>query len=644
MRTIVAFLVISLAAAAQVPTEIERVEKRLLDHPDDRGAVQRILFNPSAAPGKVRADRRELILWLIERQPESKLFDEAFVQLWQRGKLGDPAGFAQASQLWKDQAAKPGATPKAIANAAAFFKMSDPSQGFAILSAAARSHPGDPDLARARGILDAALVLGVSGLDDNNFPRYATTAARRDTPAAANARKEIEASLDAHLVGGAGEFLSRPAAIAIPFNLMFGDDDILALGERWLRRSRESTPSSDEWNTALSNVVRLRAQRTNDPSEKLRLLLESSNLLADGPRLNLRFEIAQAEFEASDDTAAERDAQALIGSKAFNDYHIGYTVLGRLALAHGNAAGAKEFLLASVKPPASFKNPAIQPNMKLAQDILDSGDRDTVVLFLDALRPLWTFDQGRIDHMINFVKRSTTALDLQQMSLQLPGNDIRQRPSPEFEIKGSDGRTWTRDQLSGKVVALVFGNGPATDTLTEKLSKDFSPRGVEFFHSSASREDPLARRFEIETDPTLVVLDRKGRVVSYFPGKSNEAAWKREIETGLSGPAFSNPNTVGIPEPKGSTVDGTKAALAWSEVDNAESYVVEWDSRDEKGWIFDREGTVRVIPTRDTSATVDLTGFTRVRWRVFAVPRFGQGGSPSAWREIEGVPVTKIYK
>ena len=79
-------------------------------------------------------------------------------------------------------------------------------------------------------------------------------------------------------------------------------------------------------------------------------------------------------------------------------------------------------------------------------------------------------------------------------------------------------------------------------------------------------------------------------------------------------------------------------------VDSAESYLVEWDSRDEKGWTFDRDHTVHVIPTRETSTTLDLTGFTRLRWRVFAVPRFGHPGSASPWREVEGTPVTKIYK
>lgn len=589
----------------------------------------------------MRADRREFLLWLIAHQPESKVFDEPFAQMWERGRLGDPEGFARAAELWKDLAARPGASPKVIANAAAFFKLSDPAQGFAMLDAAERDHAHDPDLARARGVLDAAAMLGLSGIDDNNLPRYSTAGARRDTPAARQALKEIEASRDPHLIGGAGDFVSRTGSIVMPFNLTFGDDDVPALGERWLRRAKELASGSDEWNAALSNVVRQRAYRTNDPAEKLKLFNESASLLPAAQRQNLLSDIAQAEFEGSDDAGAERDARAMIAAhRNFNEYHIGQTILGRLALAHGKEAEAKEYLLASVKPSASFKNPVIQPNITLAQEILDSGDRDTVIAFFEFARPIWTFDQGRVDHVVNFLKRSSQPLDLQQTVFRPLGADFRNRIAPDFEVKDTYGKAFTRDQLSGKVVALVFGTGPAV----EKLTRDFSVRGVEFFHAAASREDPLARKFEIESDPTLVVLDRKGRVVSYLPGKSPEAAWSREIENGLTGVVPNNPNSVTVPEPEGSTIDGSKVTVRWESVPYAESYVVEWDSRDEKGWIFDSEGTVRVIPTRETSATLDLTGLTRVRWRVVAVPQFGQGSAPSVWKEIDGAPITKIYK
>jgi hypothetical protein len=87
-----------------------------------------------------------------------------------------------------------------------------------------------------------------------------------------------------------------------------------------------------------------------------------------------------------------------------------------------------------------------------------------------------------------------------------------------------------------------------------------------------------------------------------------------------------------------------KVALSWEPVDGAESYVVEWDTRDESGWIFDRDHTLRVIPVRETSTVLDVTGFARVRWRVYAVPRNGQPGMASPWMELEGAPFTKIYK
>ena len=79
-------------------------------------------------------------------------------------------------------------------------------------------------------------------------------------------------------------------------------------------------------------------------------------------------------------------------------------------------------------------------------------------------------------------------------------------------------------------------------------------------------------------------------------------------------------------------------------MENAISYIVEWDYRDQKGWVFDRDGTVRVIATAETLAKIDLNGFTRIRWRVFGVLRAGEPGMASPWREIDGIPVTKIYK
>jgi len=640
MRTIVAFIVTSLAASAQTAADIDRLEKRLADHPTnlaDRQALLRALANATTLPlEKVRASRRTQILWLIEHQSASQVFDEPIAQLWPRGRLGDPEGFAQAAQLWKEQISIPGESAKTIANAALFFNVTDRAQAFAILDAAAAEHPGDPELARARGILQAFTMLGVSGFDDTNGLRYATLSAMRASPAASEARREIETSKDPHLIGAAGVVFSRAGPMVLPYDLTFGDDDVPALAERWIRRARELAPSSDEWNTGLGDALHLKAQRTLDPVEKLRLLRESYSILPENARRALPPEIATAEFAAGEDDAAERDAEALVDAPVSpNQYNLGETLLGRLAIARGNTNEAKERLLASLKPPAKFKNPVFEPNMTLAQDVYDGGDRDTVLEFLEASRAVWKSDRGRIDRMISFVKKAPSA-DLLQLSRQLPGNELLRHPAPAFEATDLSGDTWTREQLAGKVIALEFGVAP----LAEKVSKDFAARGAVLLRS---QDEDTRRRFEVLTSPTVVVIDRQGNVAAYRSGAATEVEWRNEFESGFGRGTI----PVTLPAPKqgepGEDSRG-KAILTWEPVVNAESYVVEWDTRDEAGWIFDRDHSVRVIPTRETSVVIDSVGFTRIRWRVYAVPKNGPSGILSPWRELESGSVTKIYK
>jgi hypothetical protein len=317
------------------------------------------------------------------------------------------------------------------------------------------------------------------------------------------------------------------------------------------------------------------------------------------------------------------------------EYNLGETLLGRLAIARGDVSEAKERLLTSLKPPEKFKNPVFDPNMTLAQDVYDAGERDTVLEFLEASRAIWKSDRGRIDRMISFVKKAPSA-DLVQLSRQLPGNGLLRQAAPAFEAMDLSGKTWTREDLAGKVVALEFGIAP----LAEKVAKDYNTRGAVLLRS---QDDDTRRRFEVLTNPTLVVIDRQGNVSGYRSGSATEAEWRNELESGFG--RGTAPATLAAPKQADSKPgSGGKVTLEWEPVENAESYVVEWDSRDEKGWIFDRDHTVRVIPTRDSSAMLDLVGFIRVRWRVYAVPKTGQPGIVSPWSELEGAPVTKIYK
>lgn len=634
MRTIVAFLFTALIGLAQVgafSTEIERLLVRLADRPDnlaDRAQVLALLTNRTVGlpSEKVRELRRAQILWVIEHHPDAAIFEQPQFLLPPRGRLADPAGSAEAVGLWQELAAKPGASPAVIANAAIYLSAIDLPAALSLLD----KRTDDPALSRARGYADAAAVAGLSGIGQN--VQFGSSAEIRNSPAAKAARLEIDGSTNPYLIGKAGALFSH-GQIEVPFDLTFGDDDLPALGERWLRRAIELAPPGEEWKPTLGSVLQAKANRTVDPKEKVRLLTEAVSLVAEAAKPGILSNQALAEFDAGDDAAAERDAQRLLTGAPKNAYayNIAQTVLGRIAAAKGDLAKAKSRLLASVTMPSEIKNTSFDPNMTLAQDLYDAGEKASVLEFFEASRTVWKAERGRIDRMISFVKKAPSA-DLVQLSRQFPGSEMLRRPAPAFEAPDLDGKTWSREQLAGKVVALEFGTAP----LAEKVSKDFAARGAVLLQI---KDDDTKRRFEVLTNPTLVVIDREGNVAGFHSGPATEAEWRNEFETGFGrGP---NPST--LPAPKqAAPLEGGR--VAWEPVDNAESYVVEWDSRDEKGWLFDRERTVRVIPTRDTSVTLDLTGFVRVRWRVYAVPRSGVPGTASPWLELEALPVTKIYK
>jgi len=634
MRTIVT-LFICTVAAAQTPADLERAEKTIADHPDvaqHRLNLLAGLINPGSPlpPEKIRETRRRHILWLIEHHPELPNFAEPALLLPDRGRLADPAGSAEAVGLWKAIAANPSAKPEAIANAAIYLRALDIRSALAILD----GRPETPVFSRARGKVDAAAVIGLSGL--GRGAQFGSAAALRSAPEAQSARTEIDSSANADLVGNAGVAMAMVGAqIEVPFDLTFGDDDQITLGERWLRRAIELAPSAEEWKTALGRALLTKSNRVSDATEKVRLLREADSLATDSAAgVRVLSDLVLAEFDAGDDEAAERDSRRLLAaaSKNPNAFSVAEIVLGRVAAAKGDLVEAKRHLMASITMPASIKNASFQPNMTLAQELYDAGEKDAVIQFLEASRALWKFDRGRIDRMISFVKKAPSA-DLVRLANQFPGAEVRGRPAPAFEASDLDGKAWTREQLAGKVVALEFGKAP----LAEKIAKE---RGIVLLQI---QDDDTKRRFEVLTDPTVVIIDSRGNVSGFRSGAATEAEWRTEFESGFG----RGPNPVVLAAPRqAEPVEpaGAKAVLAWEPVESAESYVVEWDSRDEKGWMFDREGSVRVIATRETSATLDLTGFMRIRWRVYAVPRAGQPGKESAWREIEGIPVTKIYK
>jgi len=628
MRTIVPFvltpLVLSIFLCAQAPRpspaeQIERLEKRVADGreaPQDRITLLNLYKNTRDVEG-----RRGQLLWLTEHRPEIPEFRRSSYgnptfDLRPNNSLPDAVGFNLAAELWRAHAAKPDASLKVIANAAYFFRFADGDYALSILKKAAADHPGDLDIAKVRGLLD---VLSMGGLMDIRVDSLASDQHARMLPAAKSAREDVDSSHDPTLLGTAAEVLSQEAFM---LNIEFqdfpalGGDDALDVAERWVARAIEIEPDNKNLKATLAGIYTNQGRQAVDPRFKVQLLRKADALIDSWPGLP---QLAMAEFDAGDDEGAIRDAHRMLDRKNAppNFQHFGHTVLGRVAAARGDLETAKAKLTASVPASGSFP-----PSVTLAQELLDAGERDAVIQFLTRFKELWQFDQGMMDHWIKLAKSPEHA------DLSAPYRAGRDSVGRKPKLP---------EELAGRIVLIQFRNAACkTCDAQFEIIRNAAAAGtsdVATLRIDETDKNPLAQFLEVEAYPSVVLIWRDGGVRDVIAGRVPDQELRNRIDGYLR---LTTPER--LPAPR-IVVSEVAATLEWEPVPGAESYLVQWDQRDEKGWVSDRdEHLVRVIPAHGTSVKLDAslgeTAAGVIRWRVFGVSRSGPGAT-SEWREMK---------
>jgi hypothetical protein len=114
---------------------------------------------------------------------------------------------------------------------------------------------------------------------------------------------------------------------------------------------------------------------------------------------HLLIEMAQAAFAAEDWEAADSCAWKLLdkGSWLHGERRLagqevfeGNTILGRLALREGDVERAKRHLLSAGRTAGSPALGSFGPTMVLAKELLERGERDVVLEYLDRCAAFWT--------------------------------------------------------------------------------------------------------------------------------------------------------------------------------------------------------------------------------------------------------------
>lgn len=123
-------------------------------------------------------------------------------------------------------------------------------------------------------------------------------------------------------------------------------------------------------------------------------------------------DIAEDSFEAGDTTKARGYALELLqSSENFksnwnygNAVHAGNTVLGQVALQQGDVPAADNYLLEAGKTPGSPQLDSFGPDMKLAKELLEKGERDTVLTYLQSVGKFWKMGGDKLQTWTAVIK------------------------------------------------------------------------------------------------------------------------------------------------------------------------------------------------------------------------------------------------
>lgn len=116
-------------------------------------------------------------------------------------------------------------------------------------------------------------------------------------------------------------------------------------------------------------------------------------------------EAAMASVDTGDYVKAKRYADELLrlahdlfpGREPDADsVHKGNLVLGRLELRSGNIEQAKRYLLESAKVSGSPSLSSFGPNMTLAKELLEKGEREAVLEYFDSCARFWKRGQDQL--------------------------------------------------------------------------------------------------------------------------------------------------------------------------------------------------------------------------------------------------------
>lgn len=178
--------------------------------------------------------------------------------------------------------------------------------------------------------------------------------------------------------------------------LLFEDP---AAAESLYKRAEAAEPRNPVWPDRLGHMYALGLSRKSGEEKqeaaKAALAAYERSLRHREDRCNLLPDAAKAALEAGDVEKARGYAEEVLAQSGSDgdQVHQGHLILGRIALRAGDMAKAREHLLAAGKTPGSPALNSFGPNMLLAKELLEKGEREGVLEYFRLCGSFWKKDK-----------------------------------------------------------------------------------------------------------------------------------------------------------------------------------------------------------------------------------------------------------
>jgi beta-lactamase regulating signal transducer with metallopeptidase domain len=392
--------------------DVETLEAALRRNPDDVDARRRLLIARWVQPVADGAKRRDAILRLIERHPESPLAGSVEARLFahrvDQSLDGDAAGYARAKAIWLAHAERADAPAAVLVNASLFVEASEPSLAEQLLLRGRALHPRGPWSLRL-GRLYALVLKGFTAPSKTH--RRLLIAPDPRGAFATLVRGTLRDTADDVLLTATGWFLARAPqlpqtefdtlqwadtslrrAIALNPNAIFAHTTLLRV------RTRQEFARQPLWQVA--PAARYRTVSALPEDERFAQLArhareahadaEALMRWSDDPNLRERLALARDDARRYASDALRLAPRHRADPQYGTAIYVANMTLGALALDEGRTADAIEFLRRASRAPASEEliyadDVVVGLHWRLASDLLTRGERDAVAAFADRM-------------------------------------------------------------------------------------------------------------------------------------------------------------------------------------------------------------------------------------------------------------------